>query len=379
MSGIYVYLPLGLKVLAKISNIVRKHMNSCGAIELMMSALQPMEIWQKTGRDKDLEEVLIRFRDRKGRELCLGPTHEEEITEIVKRFVSSYKQLPLTFYQIQTKFRDEPRPRYGILRSCEFVMKDAYSFDADWKGLEASYEKMVNAYNKIFQECGLKFVVVEADPGAMGGDVSHEFMVPAQSGEDVLFLCENCHAYYREEGSCKKCNRELTIQRMIEVGHVFKLGTKYSIAQGAYFVDKDGARKPLIMGCYGIGVSRVMAAVVEQNSDQKGIIWPSSISPFDAALVIIDVENKRLFKKGLRLGEDLEKIGFDILIDDRNQLPGVKFNDVYLIGCPYVIIVGKKFLGSDKVELEIRRTGEKRLLGKEELTNFLKKSCNKIA
>ena len=184
-SGIYVYLPLGVRVLNKVSNIIRKHMNSKGAAELFMSHLQPMEIWQKTGRDKDLAEVMIRFKDRKGRDLCLGPTNEEEITEIVRRYISSYRQLPVILYQIQTKFRDETRPRYGLVRSCEFVMKDAYSFDIDDQGLDKNYQKMFEAYNQIFNDCGLEFVSVGADSGVMGGDVSDEFMAPAVLGEAI--------------------------------------------------------------------------------------------------------------------------------------------------------------------------------------------------
>ncbi|MCM8823832.1 MAG: proline--tRNA ligase, partial [Candidatus Omnitrophica bacterium] len=266
-SGIYAYLPFGFRVLRKIENIIRKRMNETGAQEILMSALQPLEIWKQTGRDKDLEEVMITFKDRRGRQLCLGPTHEEEVTEIVKRYVSSYKQLPFTLYQIQTKFRDEARPRYGLVRSCEFIMKDAYSFDIDDRGLNFSYEVMFNAYKKIFKDCGLEFVTVEADPGAMGGNISHEFMVPADIGEDTLYFCKDCNLYFKKEGKCEKCGRKLKEEKMIEVGHVFKLGTKYSKAQEAYFLDKDGLRKPIVMGCYGIGVSVIISAIIEQNHD----------------------------------------------------------------------------------------------------------------
>lgn len=371
-SGIYAYLPLGLRVLAKISEIIREHMNAQGAIECFLSALQPLEIWEKTGRDKDLEEVMIRFKDRKGRNLCLGPTHEEEITEIAKKYIFSYKQLPLILYQIQTKFRDEARPRFGLVRSCEFIMKDAYSFDKDEEGLEESYRKMFDAYNKIFKACGLDFVIVEADPGVMGGSVSHEFMAPAAIGEDTLFYCSNCGKYFKSEGNCKICNSILETKRMIETGHIFKLGTKYSSAQEAYFLDKGGERKPFIMGCYGIGVSRIISAVVEQSYDEKGIIWPKSIPPFDINLIILDIENKELMKEGLSLQNILEKEGIEVLIDDRDQPPGVKFNDSYLIGIPYICILGKNYLKTKKIEVELRKTKKKLTLTKEEFVNFIK-------
>lgn len=371
-SGIYAYLPLGWRVLTKISNIIRDQMNAQGAIECFLTALQPLEIWEKTGRDKDLEEVMFRFKDRKGRSLCLGPTHEEEITEIAKKYIFSYKQLPLILYQIQTKFRDEARPRFGLLRSCEFIMKDAYSFDEDEEGLEESYRKMFTAYNKIFKNCGLDFLVLEADPGVMGGSLSHEFMVPAPVGEDTLFYCPNCEKYYKSEEKCKACGASLEIKKMIEIGHIFKLGTKYSSAQEGYFLDKDGVRKPFIMGCYGIGVSRIITAVVEQSYDDKGIIWPETISPFDINILILDRENEQLMAEGLAIQDTLEKDGIEVLIDDRDQPPGVKFNDAYLIGIPYIAILGKNYIKTKKIEVELRKTKEKLTLTKEEFFNFIK-------
>jgi len=247
-SGIYTYLSLGLKVLNKISDIIRHHMNKNGGIEILMSALQPVEMWKKTGRDKDLEEVMFKFEDRKGKKLCLGPTHEEEVTEIAKRFVNSYKDLPLILYQIQTKFRDEIRPRFGLLRTQEFVMKDGYSFDEDEKGLDISYQKMFSAYQDIFQECGLNFVITEAETGFMGGSLSHEFMAPAEVGEDILFYCKECNRYFKEKKKCPRCRKELTSGRMIEVGHIFKLGTKYSSSMEAFFTDRKGERRPFVMG-----------------------------------------------------------------------------------------------------------------------------------
>ncbi|MDP2923035.1 MAG: proline--tRNA ligase [Candidatus Omnitrophota bacterium] len=368
-SGIYSYLPLGYRVLSNISNIIRKHMNSKGAQELLMSALQPIEIWEKTGRDKVLEEVMFKFKDRKNKLLCLGPTHEEEITEIVRRFIFSYKQLPLILYQIQTKFRDEIRPRFGLVRSSEFIMKDAYSFDISEDGLNENYEKMLSAYKDIFKECGLGFIVTEADPGAMGGNVSHEFMVPAPIGEDTLYYCKKCNRHFKKGGNCQQCEGTLEEMKMIETGHIFKLGTKYTLAQDAHFIDNNGERKPIIMGCYGIGVSRILSAIVETNYDDKGIIWPSSMSPFDISLIILD---EKLNSDAFSLADTLKEQGLEVLVDERPQVAGVKFNDAYLIGNPYIIVLGKNYSNSKKIDLEIRKTKEKLSLGKDELLNFLK-------
>ncbi|OPX30327.1 MAG: hypothetical protein B1H08_02030 [Candidatus Omnitrophica bacterium 4484_171] len=375
-SGIYTYLPLGLIILRKIENIIRRRMNEEGAVELLMSALQPLEIWQQTGRDETLKEVMLKVKDRRKRELCLGPTHEEEITEIAKRFILSYKQMPLILYQIQTKFRDEARPRFGLIRSCEFIMKDAYSFDSDEEGLNISYEKMLRAYDNIFRDMSFDFVRIEADPGAMGGNFSHEFMVPAEIGEDVLCFCPKCGKYYRSSGECRDCGIKLIEKRMIEIGHIFKLGTKYSSAQSAYFLDSKGKRRPVIMGCYGIGVSRIMPAIIEQSHDSKGIVWPPCVSAFDASLLVLERENDFLYKEAFSLYEKLTGAGFDILFDERAEPAGVKFNDAYLIGSPYIIIIGKKYKGHNKFELEVRKTGEKHLFAAEQLINFLKESHN---
>ena len=368
-SGIYSYLPLGYRVLNNISNIIRKHMNSKGAQELFMSALQPMEMWKKTGRDKDLAEVMFRFKDRRDRDMCLGPTHEEEITEIVKRSVSSYKQLPMILYQIQTKFRDEPRPRFGLMRSCEFIMKDAYSFDKDNQGLDENYERMFQAYKDIFAECGLDFVNIEADSGAMGGNLSHEFMVPGDIGEDLLYKCSNCAKYFKEKEKCPVCNKKLDQVKMVEIGHTFKLGTKYSQAQEAIFLDENGNRLPFIMGCYGIGVSRVLSAIAEVNSDQEGLVWPKGVSPFDISLVVLD---QSILPKALELEQALEKQGLSVLIDDRFEAAGVKFNDAYLLGNPYILIMGKKYLKDETIDLEIRKTKVSKSFDKESLIKFLK-------
>ncbi len=368
-SGIYSYLPLGWRVLDKINKIIREQMNLAGAQELFMSALQPIDIWEKTGRDKDLDEVMFKFKDRKQRALCLGPTHEEEITEIVKRYTNSYKQLPFILYQIQTKFRDEPRPRFGLMRSSEFIMKDAYSFDLDQEGLEDNYQKMHKAYKAIFNQFKLDYIISEADPGAMGGSASHEFMVPAEIGEDVLYLCPKCNKYYKEKEKCLACRGKTQEKKMIEIGHIFKLGTKYSQAQDAFVLNHAGKRQPLIMGCYGIGVSRILSAVAELNSDSKGLIWPKSIAPFDVTLLVLDQSQKQ---EAIFLEESLEKKGFSVLVDERRQPAGVKFNDAYLIGNPYIMIVGKNYRESGKLEIETRETGRKQEISKNRAIDFFK-------
>lgn len=372
-SGIYSYLPLGWRVLTKITKIIRKQMDLAGGQELFISAVQPIDIWKKTGRDKDLKEVMFKFKDRKSRELCLGPTHEEEITEIVKRYIASYKQLPFILYQIQTKFRDEPRPRFGLMRSSEFIMKDAYSFDIDQQGLEDNYQKMHKIYKIILDQFKLDYVISEADPGAMGGSASHEFMVPAQIGEDILYFCSNCKKHYKEKDKCPICQGDTEPKKMVEIGHIFKLGTKYSKAQEAFVLDKEGKRKPLIMGCYGIGVSRVLSAVAETNSDSKGLVWPKTISPFDATLLILDKDQTQ---EALSIGDFLEKEGFSVLIDDRKDPAGVKFNDAYLIGNPYIMIVGKNYQKSKKVEVENRETGQKYKISKDKIKDFFEDEYN---
>lgn len=378
ISGAYSYLPLGLKVLNNIETIIRRELNFCGANELLLPALQPLELWNKTGRDKDIGEVMIRFTDRRGRNVCLGPTHEEVITDLVRTHVSSYRQLPLVLYQIQTKFRDEIRPRFGVVRACEFIMKDAYSFDRDEAGLEKNYTAMLAAYKKIFKRCGLNFLTLEADPGVMGGRVSHEFMVPAASGEDIVLSCPKCKLAksFKEEKeeSCLKCNLKLEKINTIEVGHIFKLGTKYSSVLGAQFLDADGKLKPIIMGCYGIGVSRLMAAIIEQNYDANGIIWPKEISPYQVSILVLDVTNKKLMQVATVIYKELkDKYNIEPLFDDRQERAGVKFKDADLIGCALQIIIGKEYLENKKIELKIRRNNNKVIKSKTEVLRQVKK------
>ena len=338
-SGVYSYLPLGWRVLQKIENIIREEMNAAGAHELLMPAQHPLEIWQRTGRDKTLEEVMVRFRNKKGADMCLGPTHEEIITDLVKSFVQSYRQMPFTLYQIQTKFRDETRPRFGIVRACEFIMKDAYSFDTHDAGLKKSYAAMYDAYNRIFARMGLKPIIAEADSGAMGGKISHEFLVPAPIGED------------------KARDAQGVEHQCIEVGHIFQLGTKYTEALSALFLDETGKQQPIIMGCYGIGVSRLIATIIEVHHDEKGIKWPLGVAPFAVEVLPVQAGDPEAMALAHAIYDGLTKQGFDVLMDDRDESAGRKFNDADLIGIPYRVTIGKRGLLEGKVEIKDRATG----------------------
>jgi len=512
-AGSYIYLPLGWRALRKVARIIREEMDRAGAIELHMPAMQPVELWEESGRTVSMGATLIRLPDQPWRKgTVLGPTHEEVVTDIVRSFISSYRQLPITLYQIQTKFRDEQRPKSGVLRTREFLMKDAYSFDADKHGLDASYQKMYDAYCRIYRRCGLPYVVVEAESGPIGGDASHEFMVETPAGEDVMMRCGSCgyaanvergepHPLAGEEGAalepprevhtpelrtidqvcgflkrppasmiktlvyrtahdativalvrgdhevnepklaraartarveladadiiqnltaakvgfagpqglagrgariiadqavsvmrnaasganrtdyhvvglnpgrdfapdlvadirnavpgdrCVRCGSELLFRTCIEVGHVFKLGTKYSDAMKARFLDERGQAHPMIMGCYGIGVNRVMAAAIESHHDEAGIRWPVSIAPFEVLIVALDSEDERVMSVATRLHDELAAAGVDVLLDDRDLRPGPKFKDADLIGVPFRVTVGKKSLADDKVEIKRR-------------------------
>ncbi len=519
-SGVYSYLPFGLRVLAKIENIIREEMNAKGAQELLLPAIQPCELWQKSGRFEALGEDMITFTDRHKKLNVLGPTHEEVITALVKNEVNSYRQMPLILYQIQTKFRDEARPRFGVMRSREFIMKDAYSFDRDLDGLDASYDKMYEAYCRIFKRCGLKFISVEADTGIMGGEASHEFMVLADSGEDKIVRCNKCeyaasldkaeclqqrennkskvesekheplkdvstpgvssvedvaaflkvgvdkllktiiyvnagnpvavlvrgdhevneaklarvlnsndiemasaelikkvtnapvgfsgpvglagidiYADYALKGAgrliggankadthtlnidierdvqvkqwadirgiteddpCPRCNSlGVNIQQAIEVGHVFKLGTKYTQSLGATYLDVQGKANPIIMGCYGIGVTRIVAAYLEQNHDDSGIIWAKQISPFKALIMPLNVDNQNILKEAENIYSQLNARNIEVLFDDRDIRAGMKFKDADLIGIPIQIIIGEKNLAQDIIEIKLRKTGQR--------------------
>jgi prolyl-tRNA synthetase len=362
-AGVYSYLPLGWRVLRNIEEVVRQEMEAAGASELLLPALQPLELWQRSGRDKDMGDVMVRFTDRRGRNLCLGPTHEEVITELAKNHISSYRQLPLVLYQIQTKFRDEIRPRFGLVRACEFIMKDAYSFDKDEAGLDKNYQAMYEAYQRIFRRCGLDCLAVEADSGVMGGKVSHEFMVTARDGEDAVSVCPQCRrAYPFNEGvdsACRDCGFNLSKVNAIEIGHIFKLGTKYTKTLKADFLDEAGRLNPIVMGCYGIGVSRLISAVIEQNNDKDGIIWPLEISPYRVLILPLDVTDGVIMQKAREVYEELGRLGVSVLLDDRDERAGVKFKDADLLGVSLQVIIGKESLKKEMLEFKERRGNKK--------------------
>jgi prolyl-tRNA synthetase len=374
-SGVYSYLPLGYKVLTRVENIIRQEMNAIGCHELLMPALQPIEIWEKTGRDVTLKEVMITFDNKKGQRMCLGPTHEEIITDLAKQFIQSYRQLPVTLYQIQTKFRDEIRTRFGIVRACEFIMKDAYSFDRDAQGLKKNYDLQFKAYTKIFKRCGLDTIVVSADSGAMGGSVSHEFLVAAPIGEDAVWVNKNDGQALKDEEGKAPQGSQWERKVAIELGHIFQLGTKYSESLKALFLDENGEQKPMIMGCYGIGVSRLIAAIIEVNNDANGIIWPKEIAPFDVEILPLGQDDAAM---GLAKTyyEELKTSGLDVLLDDRDESAGRKFNDADLIGIPLRIIIGKRMLANDQVEIKIRRTGQVTAVDKNKVKEEILKLCN---
>ncbi len=324
VSGVYSYLPLGLKVLQKVSDIIREEMNKAGAVELLMPALQPASLWKESARYGKMGKDMIVFRDRHNREMLLGPTHEEVISDIVRKYIRSWKNLPVMLYQIQAKYRDEIRPRFGIIRSREFLMKDCYSFDRSDSESEQSYMKMRQAYLNIFHRCGLQVTVQSADSGVIGGKFSEEFVAA---------------------GDCAE----------LEIGHIFKLGTDYSEKLRVVYVDKNGAEKPAVMGCYGIGVSRVVAAIIEGSYDEKGIIWPVSVAPFISIIVPVNMSDGRIVEVASRIYDELESAKIDTLFDDRDESAGVKFADADLLGIPYRITLGRK-LSEGRVEIFERKT-----------------------
>ena len=369
-SGVYNWLPLGVKVLRKVENIVRREMENSGAQEILMPMVQPGELWKESGRWQQYGQELLIFEDRHDREFCLGPTHEEVITDLCRNEIRSYKQLPVIFYQIQTKFRDEIRPRFGVMRSREFIMKDAYSFDLSEQQMDDSYQSMRDGYIKIFNSLGLDYRIVKADSGAIGGADSEEFHVLADSGEDLLaFSDKSDYAINAElliesksdqdpgslEGQDSPDGKgKLKLKRGIEVGHIFKLGRKYSESMKLTIQSEKGNIHPE-MGCYGIGISRIVAAAIEQSHDDKGIIWSKEISPYTTALVEINPKGEENLKNlCTQIYTSLKERGHEVLWDDRDQSAGVKFSDMELIGIPQMIIIGEKSFRENKVEFKIR-------------------------
>lgn len=375
-SGIYTWLPLGLRILKKVETIIREEMNRIGALEILMPAIQPAELWQETERWEKYGPLLLRISDRHEREFCFGPTHEEVITDLVRHEVRSYKQLPMTLYQIQTKFRDEIRPRFGVMRAREFMMKDAYSFHIDTASLQKTYDDMYGAYNKIFTRLGLKFRSVLADSGEIGGSFSQEFHVLAETGEDEIYYEENSDYAYNVEVAEKmrasNADHNLIKARGIEVGHIFQLGNKYSKAMNAVVTAEDGSQIPMEMGCYGIGVSRILGAAIEQNHDEHGIIWPDAMAPFQVALVPINYHRSEKVKAAAdKLYQELTQAGFEVLLDDRNERPGAMFADMELIGIPHRLVIGEKGLDAGTIEYKGRRDKESQQIAAETIINYL--------
>ena len=368
-SGIYTWLPLGLKVLRKIENIVREEMDQSGAQEVLMPMVHPKELWEETKRWEKMGPELLRFKDRHDRDFCLGPTHEEVITDLVRNNVKSYKELPLNIYQIQTKFRDEIRPRYGVMRGREFLMKDSYSFNIDEASLQETYLLMRNTYKKILERIGLEYKIVKADSGAIGGDASEEFHVLAENGEDTIAISDasefaiNTELLLNEgedistlEGKpSPDGNGVIEIKKGIEVGHIFQLGKIYTELMKVNVLNQEGRAVDLFMGCYGIGVSRLVAAAIEQNNDDKGIIWPEAIAPYEVNIVAIGyAKEPQIAEAANNLSEQLQAMGYEVIVDDRKDGYGTKMKDAELIGIPVNIIIGNKFVESGEVELKHR-------------------------
>ena len=368
-SGIYTWLPLGLRVLRKVENIVREEMNASGAQEVLMPMVQPRELWEETHRWEKMGPELLRIQDRHERDFCLGPTHEEVITDLIRNNIKSYKELPLNLYQIQTKFRDEVRPRYGVMRGREFLMKDSYSFNLNEESLAESYLLMKNTYKKIIDRLGLKFKIVKADSGAIGGDTSEEFHILAENGEDTIAVSDssdfaiNTELLLKEGEDLKSLQGKpspdgegvIEIKKGIEIGHIFQLGRVYADAMNANVLDQEGKARSLFMGCYGIGVSRLVAAAIEQNNDDKGIIWPDAIAPYEVNIVAIGFDkDKEIAKAAMDLYNQLLSMGYEVMLDDRKDGYGTKMKDAELIGIPINVIIGKQYLQNNEVELKHR-------------------------
>ena len=387
-SGIYNWLPLGFKTLKLVENIVREEMASTGSQEIFMPMVQPRDLWEDSKRWDKFGPELLRFKDRHERDFCLGPTHEEIITDLIRNNLSSYKELPLSLFQIQTKFRDEIRPRYGIMRGREFLMKDAYSFHLNQECLNTTYQKIREAYKAIFNRLGLDYKIVKADSGAIGGEISEEFHLLAESGEDTLAFGEeseiaiNAELLINENESIDSLQgktfpdsqEEIKLAKGIEVGHIFQLGNVYSSAMNATVLDENGNRQALQMGCYGIGVSRIVAAAIEQNHDDKGIIWPKNIAPIQISILPIFKESSdKTFIFAEKLYKDLSKLGLRVMLDDRQERFGKKITESELVGSSYAVVIGKSYIENKTIEL-ISRNEDKTELSDSEIEKFLIKA-----
>jgi prolyl-tRNA synthetase len=393
-AGIYAWLPLGLRVLEKVNRIIRQEQNRAGAIELLMPTIQSADLWRESGRYDAYGKEMLRIRDRQEREMLYGPTNEEMITEIFRAYVRSYKDLPLNLYHIQWKFRDEIRPRFGTMRSREFLMKDAYSFDLDQEGARHSYNRMFVAYLRTFSRMGLKAIPMRADTGPIGGDLSHEFIILASTGESEVFghadylnfpvpgedtnfddrealqgIVDRWTSLYAATSEMHDAaafeavpeDRRMSA-RGIEVGHIFYFGTKYSDPMGASVTGPDGQERAVHMGSYGIGPSRLVAAIIEASHDEHGIVWPAPVAPFDAALLNLKPGDSATDAACAGLEKAFAARGLDVLHDDRDERPGAKFATADLVGLPWQVLVGPRSLAEGKVELKHRATGERELV-----------------
>lgn len=378
-SGIYSWLPLGLKVLKKIENIVREEMDKAGAIEILMPTIQPAKLWQESGRYDDYGKEMLRIVDRHENDMLFGPTAEEVVTDIFRKNVKSYKSLPLNLYNIQWKFRDEIRPRFGVMRGREFLMKDAYSFDLDKESAKKSYEIMYEAYLKVFKRMGLTAIPVRADNGAIGGDLSHEFQILAETGESQIYYdkkfddlitqdeidTNEMRKLYaaademHDKDNCPVAAEDLRTKRGVEVGHIFNFGTKYTKAMNVTVLDQDGKAVFPDMGSYGIGVSRLVGGIIESSHDEAGIIWPESVAPFKVGLVNIRTGDEACDKACEDLYNRLQNAGVEVLYDDTADSAGKKFASMDLIGLPWQLAIGPRGVQEGVVEVKNRKTGEK--------------------
>jgi len=370
MAGVYNYLPLGTRVLQKIENLVRQEMSAVGN-EVFMPSLHPKENWLATGRWNSVD-VLFKIKSIHGFEYALGPTHEEIVAPAARRAINSYRDLPLSVFQIQTKFRDEARAKSGLLRGREFRMKDMYSFHADQADLDRYYAEVTEIYKKVFARLGLKSILTEASGGSFS-KYSHEFQVELENGEDTIYICKKCGLAKNKEifsgpdEQCTNCGKtEWREAQAAEVGNIFKLGTKFTVPFNIKFVDKDGAEQPVLMGCYGIGTTRLMGLIAELFNDSKGLIWPENVAPFQVHLIALQSKDpaaqKSLQKHAETLYKSLQKAGVEVLLDDRDESAGVKFNDADLLGIPWRMVVSEKTLAADSIELKNRAAAEAKLV-----------------
>ena len=388
--GIYSWLPLGLKVLKKIEHIVRDEQNKAGAIEVLMPTIQSADLWIKSGRYEDYGKEMLRIQDRSGREMLYGPTNEELITDIFQSYITSYKDLPKNFYHIQWKFRDEVRPRFGVMRGREFLMKDNYSFDLTEEESKISYNKMFTAYIKTFLRMGLTPISLRAETGPIGGNLSHEFQILAKTGESTLYYDKDLEkidpetinpdklqSYYaavddlHDEKNCPISKEQLKISKGIEVGHIFYFGTKYSEKLSAFVQNNKGKKTSVHMGSYGIGISRLVGAIIEAFHDDKGIKWPISVAPFHVSLINLMIDDKACAKMANIMYEKISNLKLDVLYDDRDCSIGKKLSDNDLIGIPYQVIIGKRDLKDNIVQLKNRLNNETKKISPEEALNFL--------